>query len=193
VRPARPTSSPRNRALTLIEVVLAVLLLSLTISVVMGAISSMAGNDAFERRRLAASEIANRIMLQYLDDEKGLPPKTEAIEYGAFRFLWRLDKTTATMVINRKQEAAGANLQKLDRYLLVCVTVFDAQQEGNFEVKGEPLAYLTRVIDPYAPRNPDSIETYSTDMSKIQEMIQGIVGSAGSDSSAAQLQGKQLR
>jgi hypothetical protein len=173
-------------------------MLSITIGVVMGAVASIAGNEAYERRRLAAYEVANRIMLQYLDDEKALPPKTEAIEYGNYRFMWRLDKTSATMTINRKQEASGANLQKLDRYLLVCVTVFDAAQNGDYEVKGEPMAYLTRVIDPFAPRNPDSIETFTGDMDKINKLIQGILGgsadnSDGGSSSSAALQGRQLK
>jgi hypothetical protein len=188
----RPRSAP---ALTLLEVLLAVLLLSLTICIVMGAVSSLAGAEGRGKMRLAAYEVANRIMLQFLDDEKALPPKNEAIEYGPYRFMWRLDKTTATMTINRKQESAGANLQKLDRYQLVCITVFEAEQNGNFEIKGEPLAYLTRVIDPFAPRNPDSIETFTGDMDKINGLIQNILGGSADTGSggSAPLQGRQLK
>jgi hypothetical protein len=189
----RPRLHASRRAMTLIEVLLAVLMLAMMMGVVMSAVSSIVGMESRGHMRLAAYEVANRIMLQFLDDEKGLPPKTEAVEYGIYRLMWRIDKTTATMNINRKQESSSPNLQKLDRFQLICVTVYEAEQDGNFETKGEPLAYLTRVIDPYTPRNPDSIETFSNDPTKIQEMIQSIIGSGGSGSDAARLQGRQLK
>ena len=179
--------------MTLLEVILAVLLLSLTIAAVTGAISAIIGMEAEGRKRLEGYEICNRIMLQFLDDEEGLPSKGLPITYGDHKYFWDLDKTTTRMVINKKQESSAPNLQALDRFMLVGVTVYDASQNGNYDTKGEPIAFLSRVIDPYAPRNPDSLDTYSNNPDKITKMIQGIFGGGGQNLSTAKLQGRQLK
>lgn len=191
-RKARPLAAAR-RAMTLLEVILAVLLLSLTVAAVTGAISAIIGMETEGRKRLEGYEICNRIMLQFLDDEEGLPGKGLPITYGDHKYFWDLDKTGARMVINKKQESGGANLQALDRFMLVGVTVYDATQNGNYETRGEPIAFLSRVIDPYAPRNPDSLDTYSNNPDKITKMIQGIFNGNGANTSTSKLQGRQLK
>jgi hypothetical protein len=200
--PRQTTSRPRQarrvaaarRGITLLEVILAVLLLALTVAAVTGAISAILGMEAEGRKRLEAYEICNRIMLQFLDDEDGLPGKSLPITYGDHKYFWDLDKTPARMVINKKQESGGANLQALDRFMLVGVTVYDANENGNYDTKGEPIAFLSRVIDPYAPRNPDSLDTFGNNPDKITKMIQGLLGGgAGPNLSGAKLQGRQLK
>lgn len=161
--------------MTLLEVLLAVLLLSLTIAAVMTAVSSLAGMESNGRKRLAAHEIANRLILMYLDDEDSLPSKASPLTYGNHRFFWDLGETGATMVINRKQERNGANLQALDRFKLIEVVVYETEGEVGSEVQGEPIAALSRVIDPAAPRNPDSLETFSN-VDKISGLIRIITG-----------------
>jgi hypothetical protein len=180
--------------MTLIEVLLAVLMLALMMGVVMSAVSSIAGMESRGHMRLAAQEVANRLLLQYLDDERSLPRQDEAIEYGRYRFKWRLDQTLATMSINRRQESAGAGLQKLDRYRLLCVTVYEAEQDGNFEIRGEPLASLTRIIDPFNARNPDSMVALGEDRDRLGEWIGGLLsGDPRLSADAPRLQGRQLR
>ena len=193
----QPLSPSRLRAarrgITLLEVLLAVMLMSLTVASVMGAISSIALMETNARHRLEAYEIANRIMLQYLDDEQGLPSKTLPITYGDHKFFWELDKTPARMVINRKQESGGANLQALDRFLLIDVTVYDSDSTGQYDIKAEPIAGLARVIDPAAPRNPDSIDTFGTNPDKIRGLINTIVGVGPSNTGTARRSGGQFK
>ncbi len=179
-------------ALTLVEVLLSVALLALAIGVVMSAVSSIAGMEGNGRKRLAAYEVANRLMLQYLDDAKKMPDKNLPIEYGDRTFYWELDETPAVMKVNHRQEAAG-NLQALDRFKLVVVTVYDQSTEGGMDTVGEPLALLSRAIDPYAPRNPDSLDTFDKDQSKITDMIRSLVGGATAGGGTSRTQGKQLR
>jgi hypothetical protein len=182
-----------RHAITLLEVILAVLLLSLTVAAVTGAISAILGMEADGRKRLEGYEVCNRIMLQFLDDEEGLPGKALPINYGDHKYFWDLDKTPTRMVINKKQESGGANLQALDRFMLVGVTVYDANQNGNYDTRGEPIAFISRVIDPYAPRNPDSLDTFGNNPDKITKMIQGLLGGGSANTTGAKLQGRQLK
>jgi hypothetical protein len=191
----RPSAlGPRHstRALTLVEVLLSVALLCLAIGVVMTAVSSIAGMESNGRKRLAAYEVANRIMLSYLDDAKKMPDKHLPIEYGERKFYWDLDETPAVMKVNQKQEA-GANLQALDRWKLIVVTVYDQDTDGGMDMKGEPLALLSRAIDPYNQRNPDSMETFSADPTRITDMIRGLVGGATTGGGSTRTTGRQLR
>jgi hypothetical protein len=158
----------------------------------MSAISSIVGMESNGRKRLDAYEVANRLMLQYLDDSKSMPDKNLPLEYGDRKFYWELDETQAVMKINQKQEA-GANLQALDRFKLVVVTVYDQDSDGLMDMKGEPLALLSRAIDPYAPRNPDSLDTYDKDPTKITDMIRGLVGGATASGGGSRSSGRQLK
>ena len=189
----RRRPAPARRGVTLLEVILAVVLLALTVTAVMGAISAILGMESEGRRRLEAFEVANRIMLQYLDDEDGLPPKTLPITYGDNKYFWSLDKTPARMVINRKQESNGANLMALDRYLLIDVSVYQADQSGMHEVKGEEYAAISRIIDPTNARNPDSIDTFSTNTDKIATLVKYATGTGPQNTGGARRSGKQLK
>ena len=190
---SRRRTHASRRAITLLEVLLAVLLMTLTVASVMGAISSIAMMETNARHRLEAYEIANRIMLQYLDDEQGLPAKSLPITYGDHKFFWEIDKTPARMVINRKQESGSPNLQALDRFLLIDVTVYDSDSSGQYDLKAEPIAALARVIDPAAPRNPDSIDTFGTNPDKIRGLINSIVGGGAVQTGSARRSGSQFK
>ena len=184
-----------DRGMTLLEVLLAVLMLCLASAVVMGAISSLTSIEARGRRRLAAYEVANRLMLQRLDDEKAMPPQSVPIAYGNYRFFWDLEEVPATMVINRRQESSGPNLQALDRFKLVGVTVFDSDHNGDFETRGEPIAFISRIIDPFAPRNPDSLENFSSP-DRIMDWLRPLLGGGGggpATSGNSSLDGRRLK
>lgn len=186
----RPSS---RHALTLLEVILAVLLLSLVVTAVTGAISAILGMESEGRKRLEGYEICNRIVLQFLDDKDALPSSGLPITYGDHKYFWELDQTDARMVINKKQEAGGANLQALTRYKLIGVTVYAADFDGNRDVKADPIAFLSRIVDPAAPRNPDSLTTYEGNVDKIKDLVNTAIGATGTNTSTARLQGRQLR
>ncbi|MBY0312947.1 MAG: hypothetical protein K2W85_12825 [Phycisphaerales bacterium] len=163
--------------MTLLEVVLAVLMISLVALVVTSAVNSIMGMEANGRKRLAAYEVANRLMLTYLDDPENLPSESNPIEYGSYRFLYEVELTPSRLVINRTQEATGASLQKLDRFRMIGITVYDAlESDVALAAEGEPLAALSRAIDPFTPRNPDSIESLGRDQRKIGKLVGGLLG-----------------
>lgn len=166
--------------MTLLEVVLAVLMVSLVALVVTNAVSSILGMEANGRKRLAAYEVANRLMLTYLDDPDELPSEINPIEYGSYQFLYELELTPAKLVINRTQESSGSSLQALDRFRMVGVTVYDAvASDVALAAEGEALASISRAIDPFTPRNPDSIEVIGRDRGKLGKWIGGLTGQDG--------------
>lgn len=168
--------------MTLLEVVLAVLMISLVALVVTSAVNSIMGMEANGRKRLAAYEVANRLMLTYLDDPDNLPSESNPIEYGAYRFLYEVELTPAKLVINRTQETSGASLQALDRFRMVGVTVYDAlDSDVAMATEGEALAALSRTIDPFTPRNPDSIEVIGRDREKLNKYLGGLFGQGGAE------------
>lgn len=163
--------------MTILEVVLAVLLLSLVAASVMGAISSINQMQFNNRERLAAFEVANRLILQYLDDPTEMPRDSLAIDYGQYKFFWKLDETTAAMEINPKhQTSGGASLNALDRFRVVAITVFESKQSGEFPVAGEPIASMTRMIDPFTPRNADSMDALGRDPEKLRRWLNPLLG-----------------
>jgi type II secretory pathway pseudopilin PulG len=176
-RPALP--APRAaRAMTLLEVVLAVLLLALVATSVLSVISSINIMETNNKQRLAAYEVANRVMLMYFDDAKKMPDKTEAITYGAYRFFYDLTILNAAMEVNDRQAAgSGSSLNALGRYRFINVTVSDAIDRGDgLYLPGEPVASLSRLMDPAAPRNPDSLENFGRNLDNIGDMINSIFG-----------------
>lgn len=173
-KPSRPRC---HRGLTLLETVLAVLLLTLVTTAIMSAVSFVLGTEGRARKRLAASEVANRLVLQYLDEKSDMPDRSRPIDYGEYRFVWDMDVSNVAMELNsvaRRNAAPGA-VSSLARFKLTRITVYDAEEaDSGAALRGEPLAVLTRVYDPIAARNPDTMDRLDVD--RIREMIQGITG-----------------
>lgn len=132
-------------------------MLVLVTTSITAAISSITAMEARSRKRVAACELANRLILQFLDDDKTVPSNALPLDYGKDRYFFELTPWPSRMQINHRQERAGANLQGLARYKVVRVTVFEADEEGEYPVKGDELATIERIYDPASARNPDSI------------------------------------
>ncbi len=166
--------------MTLLEVVLAVLMLSMVTLIVTNAVNSIMTMEAESRKRLAAYEVANRLMLTFLDDPDELPPKSNPISYGSYQFLYELERTPAKLVINRTQESSGSALQALDRFRMVGVTVYEAlPSDVAMAIEGEALASISRAIDPFTPRNPDSIEVIGRDRTKLGKWLGELISQPG--------------
>ena len=189
--PARPASTPSTtprarrsprpasaRALTLIEVVLAVLLLGLAATAVMSSVAFVLGTEGRGRKIAAAFEVANRLVLQQLDDPKLMPPPGSPVEYNdQYTFAWDMELTPVTMQLSaRSAAAAPANSQSfLSRFKIVTINIYEAQERSAGGVSaGEHLATLSRVYDPTAVRNPDAMDRVGTD--RIREMLNEITG-----------------
>ena len=157
-RPRRHAGAVSRHGLTLLEILLAVTMLVLVTTSITAAISTITAMEARSRKRVAACELANRIIIQYLDEKKSLPLEAKPLDYGKDRYFYELTPWQSRMQINRTQESAGPNLQGLARYKVVRVTVFEAEESGDYPVKGQRLASIERIYDPATARSPDSIQ-----------------------------------
>lgn len=182
----RPVAAPSRRSrsrtlapgLTILEVVLAVVMLGLVAAAVTSAISAIETMSARNRRVLAAHELANRLVLQWLDNRKDMPPSSRPLDYGPYSFMWDSQVDTVVMKINDTQRrVSGSTPQALDRFELFTVTIFDAEGEGPQYRPGPPIATLSRMYDIAAARNPESAQNIQ-DMEILQEIIRKIGGGA---------------
>lgn len=181
---ARRCASVRVRALTLIEVVLAVLLLTLTATAVMTAVGFVVGTEGRARKILAATEVANRLVLQHLTDEKQMPDRSRPLDYGEYRFVYDTQMANVTMQMSSASLGLGSATAaaNLSRFRLFTVYVYEAETTRSGAAvrggDGEPLAVLSRIYDPVAVRNPDVMETIGRDPDRIKDII-GIATGGG--------------
>ncbi len=173
----RPTS---RTGLTLLEVVLASALLGMMAAVILGTISAIWGWQGRQQESLGAAEVANRLMLTYLDDSTEMPPSNLPVAYGPYRFHWEMKRTPVKIrdPEDLPPDVASKRAEKtvrsgLDRIEFVTVKVWLSEETGgtlNLE-EGTPHALLERLVDPLAFRNPDSIKKKFLHMDKLGAML----------------------
>ncbi len=151
----------------MLEIIFAAFLLAM----IAASVSSVLGyiTRAEQRRavRLQAYELANRLMLQYVDDEDALEkqrPSAGAFEFGGYVFRWRFDKVEVQL-----EEPANSVMQKPDRVqaqnfikatLALRTQVYEAIPDGiGGYVDGELYAELRRIHTPLPlmSGNPDAL------------------------------------
>lgn len=178
------------RGITFLEVVLAVALLGLvTLSVVL-ATNYISAASIRNSHRLNASEIANRLMLQYFDDPNSLPSEGASIEYGregvSSRYRWALGEeslaveiptpvTPSTEEDKREQQLSrmGRSVtDRFERFRVVRVRVWLSEETGgSFSPEtGVPQATLARMYD------PADIPNWNPDKLRRQIEIAGLKG-----------------
>ncbi len=153
--------------MTLLEVVFATATLAMIVSVLFGAIGFMLGRQRVEQQTLGAAEVANRLMLQYLDDFTSMPDPSLPIAYGKERYRWeqlpnRSIRIEPAEPARRSRagtpDRVGSLLEKSD---LVTIKVWLGEESGGSltPTTAVPHASVTRIVYPLlASRNPDSWE-----------------------------------
>lgn len=172
-----------RRGMSFLEVVVALAILSMIAATSLSAVSAITGQARAARQRLAAMELANRLVLQYMDDPTRMPRAELPIEYGDERYRWMLHEGSVSMVpVVPAEERSTIGPRRLDRFKTLTVTVWLGEESGGTprpEV-GIPGAVLTRLMDPYALRNPDSIERLLADPERRQHFLEAFTGAAPS-------------
>ena len=176
----------RRHALTLLETVLAVAIVGLVAASMFGTIDFLLARQVHQERTLAAMELANRLMLQYLDDPKelkddeGLPLRYHT---GPEADLYRWEMEVDKVRIDLDEAAASADDdagQSFDDYSLknVRIRVWLAEQSGGtYRPQGSPvLVELTRLVDPAAMRTPEQATGIWDDPERLNEMIRNLGG-----------------
>lgn len=169
MEPIAPTfRAGSRRGMSFLETVAAAAILALLASVILGGFESMMGGQHRQRHRLACAELANRLILQYLDDKSALPSESAPIGYDGERYRWEMRETPARLVPSRPEVAAersGASGLTPDRMSILTITVWLGEESGGSRdgSGGAPSVTLTRLFDPIALRNPDSIDNLFKD------------------------------
>src|SRR5690606_8838572 len=127
--------------LTLLEVVLAVVMLSLVSAAITSAIATVELMNEKARRLTAAHELAHRLVLTCLDDQERMPSETIPLDYGPYQFMWENEESPVRMEINDAQRSISASVpQALGRFRLITIRVFEAAGDPRQPYPGGELA-----------------------------------------------------
>jgi hypothetical protein len=152
-----------RRGLTLVETTCAVAFIGIVLAFVMSALSLVMGEQTRLRQKLAAAELANRLIISYLDDETSLPQEGRPIEYAGERYRWTMRETPAQLVhanIERGEKLQSQNSLAADRMQVVTFNVWLSEESGGARdpEPGVPSIVLSRLMDPLAMRNADAVD-----------------------------------
>jgi hypothetical protein len=169
--------------MTFIEVVCASAILGIVAAAVFSAFSFVSLTQVRETRNLACMEVANRLMLSYLDSPSGLSGGQRVVEYGPpgaeAKFRYDLSEQPVRLVeVAADRRGENRSPLKLDRFKVVTVHVWLSEESGGARTPGGnvPEATLARMIDPVALRNPDSIANMMKDPRQYERFLQSIMG-----------------
>lgn len=148
--------------MTFLEIVFAVTLLGILAATLLGAANFMLSRQKHEQRTLAAAEIANRLILQFLDDPAGLPSASDPVGYGEDQFRWTKDEYPLTFIQAKEVPISmeGRQPPRFDKLKVVKVRVWLATASGEGPGSpGIPHAEISRMYDSAQIfRNPDTLK-----------------------------------
>ena len=180
-----------RRGMTFIEIVVAVALLGVISAAMFGVTSFAAGMQLRQQRQLACAEVANRLMLQYLDEPTKMPMAPKTTDYGPpenpARFRWEYREEPIQLIeanADARDQTRG-NTLPMDRFLQVTVKVWLSEESGGsrFADDSVPTVTLTRMLDPLYPRNPDSFMNMLQDPQAFQGFMGSMMGFSGTTTS----------
>jgi hypothetical protein len=171
---------PIRPALSIIEAVFAVAMLALVAASLFSTIDFLLTRQVAQDRKLAAMEIANRVMLQYLDDpreldaSKGLPIRYHP-STNADLFRWELEETDVDIELDPAVASLGENAQSFDTRAIYHVTVrvwLSEHSGGAYRPAQSPIVLeLKRIVDPLGMRTPQQVGNIFNDFGRIQEIF----------------------
>ncbi|MBL0871600.1 MAG: hypothetical protein IBJ18_13590 [Phycisphaerales bacterium] len=154
-----------RRGVTILEAVLSTVILGMTAVAVSSAVGYVQRSAERGKLRQHAYETANRIMLQWLDDETAMPRQDLGYFDGTYWFHWDIQVTPLVVevpgdsVLVAPSEGQAVNLFNAQK--LVTVRVYNGVPNGIGGVArgDDELALLSRTHNPIAKlsgRNPDA-------------------------------------
>ena len=187
-KPSRAKPARTNRAmhlqarrgLTFLEAILAVVLLAMVTVTLSSAVSFMSQSQRRMDQRLGAAELANRLILQYMDERDSLPDRSLPIEYDMDRYRWTLEESAVKFEFDNQRDDDNNNVGSgvsLNRIKLITIKVWlGADSGGSRTYTGSvPNSIITRLIDPLAFNNPDSLETLLQQEGGIEKLFQSLL------------------
>ena len=173
--------------MTFLEVVAAMAMLGMVAASLVGVVSFVSGSALREQQQLACAEVANRLLLQYLDEPTKMPDNSKTVEYGPperpAKFRWEYTEQPVRFQEANPEARDQTRTQPLspDRFNQVTVRVWLSEDSGGSRVPevSTPMATLTRILDPVMPRNPDSYMNMLQDPQGFQRLMEQMMGFQG--------------
>jgi prepilin-type N-terminal cleavage/methylation domain-containing protein len=176
-----------RRGMTLLEVVFSLVLLSIigaSAASLFGFVSSM---QLREQRRLAATEVAHRLILAYLDDPTEMPNPSLPVEYGPqdaparFRWEYTEERVQLNEIAGDRRDTSRQSPLSADRFRQITVRVWLSEESGGsrYPTGDTPQAVLSRMMDPITIRNPDSAMNMLSSERGRERWMQELMGFTG--------------
>lgn len=172
-----------RRGVSLIEVVMASLLVAVLSTAVVGAIVTVVAADVKNQQKLEALELGNRLLLQFLDDKDALPHEEAPIEQGLGTYRWKLTRTPVklqmppgSIIMPPTADSPGEKTQAKTELLTVTVYAGVKQAGGGF-APGKLLCTLSRLNHPLSViyRNPDAMARAFSDPGKAMAIFADLI------------------
>lgn len=151
--------NPARPGMTFLEIVFSVALLGILSATLLGAANSMLSRQKHEQRALACGELANRLILQFLDDRDGMPDPTLPLTYGGDQYRWSLEESYLSFRPSRPPPAVEGRAQAgFENFRIFYVRVWHDDPSGS-PGAASPSVEVSRMYDVTAVfRNPDALE-----------------------------------
>lgn len=174
----RSDNRKRRRAFSLVEVIMASMLLAIIASAVVGGITTVISADARNQQKLEGLELANRLLLQYLDDKDAMPNQESHVVQGRGTYRWVLRVSPVQLDMPEQsviaKPAEGPGSKTIDKLVLLSVSVYAGVPDGmGGFAHGDRICTLTRVYHPLSViyRNPDMMVRLASDPARMLEMM----------------------
>lgn len=190
---AARTSRGRGRGahqsgMTLLETILAVVLLALITASMANVVAYLSNSLKIQRIRLAQAEVAHSLLIQYVDNKNEMPPDSLPIGYGNLSFRWALSVDNAEITQSDAAQAVEAEstnsspMKLRNRMKVVTTTVWLGEASGGSMrlQEGVPTVSMSRLVDPFAFKNPDGTTRYLDGEGGMQQLLRDFMDSTGS-------------
>ena len=185
------TTNPRHttrarrwsrRGISLVEVVMASMLLAIIASAVVGGITTVVAADSRNQQKLEALELANRLLLQYLDDKDAMPSQETHISQGRGVYRWVLRQSPVQLsmpeesVIDKPTDGPGS--KTIDKLVLLSVSIYTGVPDGmGGYAYGDRACTLTRMYHPLSViyRNPDMMKRLAADPARMMDIMMALI------------------
>jgi type II secretory pathway pseudopilin PulG len=181
-RTPQPARCTTRRGFSFLEAVLAATLLAIVASSIFSVLGYAMASDRTDTVRLGAAEVANRLLITYLDDSTSIRKLPDTIDYGSDTFRWELDEDTVRIEEpNRHRRVtsgrSGAVPTALVRLKEIRVTVWHDDGTTASRLPGStPGVRLNRLVNPFGYRGADSTERLLESPDRITELLKNISG-----------------
>ncbi len=170
------------RGLTILEVVMATVLLGLISMTMFSVIASAQKQFVLHRQRLGAAELCNRLIVMYLDNPDEMPSPFQDLDYGVdrYRYSMRISKIHMESSDNADQlnRNASSAIDMDNRLEQIAVKVWLHDTDNGSESDDKSIgASMARLLDPLnIMRNPDSAQNMIDSEAGRTRLIEQLLG-----------------